>query len=369
MNAKNLAFKYNYLFLGKILLPVKNFTPLQLTIYISSFVAILTGVILTIMKFIFFDVNWQVIVFNSLLIFLISFIIIRYALERFLYRKIKLIYKSIYTLKSKSKNLPKVVDLKEDIFTEIKNEVVEWAKKNQLEFDELKNTENYRREFLANVSHELKTPIFNIQGYLHTLMDGGLEDERINHKYIEKAITNLDRLNDIVKDLEIISKLEAGELPIEKTRFDIAKTCKEVIESIEILAEKKNIHVNFKDGHNKSKYVLADRDKITQVITNLLANSLKYGKEGGQTLISIYDMDINILIEISDDGIGIEKEHLPRLFERFYRVDKARTRTEGGTGLGLSIVKHIIEAHGQTINVRSTAGVGSTFGFTLEKAK
>jgi two-component system, OmpR family, phosphate regulon sensor histidine kinase PhoR len=231
----------------------------------------------------------------------------------------------------------------------------------------LKKAEQYRKEFMANVSHELKTPIFTIQGYVETLLDGGLDDPNINRNYLSKASQNIDRLQTIIEDLETITQLETNAIPIEMNRFDIVQLIREVMENMEMQAELRGINLSFKQGHDKVTMVVGDKDRFAQVLTNLIANSIKYGKEGGKTGIGIYDMDENYLVEVSDDGIGIEKEHLLRLFERFYRVDKHRSREMGGSGIGLAIVKHIVEAHNQTINVRSTPGVGTTFGFTIKK--
>jgi two-component system phosphate regulon sensor histidine kinase PhoR len=244
---------------------------------------------------------------------------------------------------------------------------MEWADDKAREIAELKQMEQYRREFIGNVSHELKTPIFNMQGYLHTLIDGGIHDDKINLDYLYKAAGNLDRLNNIVEDLESISLLESGSLEMEMRKFDIHELAQQVFESLEMQADSNDIELGFKKGCDKSTMVVGDHERIRQVLTNLVSNSIKYGRENGKTQVGFYDMDENVLVEISDNGIGIDKEHLSRLFERFYRIDKSRSRHQGGTGLGLAIVKHIIEAHDQTIHVRSTPGVGSTFGFTLRK--
>jgi two-component system phosphate regulon sensor histidine kinase PhoR len=227
--------------------------------------------------------------------------------------------------------------------------------------------ERYRKEFLGNVSHELKTPIFNIQGYINTLLDGAWEDQEVLIHFLKKAAKSTDRIASLVEDLESISQLESGFLTMEMEIFDINDLIHDIFDSLDFRAAEKNIRLDFKEGCDTPFIVEADKDRVRQVIINLLVNSIKYGKENGYTLIGLYDMDENILIEVTDNGIGIEEEHLPRLFERFYRVDKSRSRDEGGTGLGLSIVKHIIEAHDQTINVRSTKGVGTTFAFTLKK--
>ena len=245
-------------------------------------------------------------------------------------------------------------------------EILAWADDRKNEIERLKKLEVYRKEFLGNVSHELKTPVFNIQGYVLTLLDGGLEDPTINKNYLMRAEKSVDRMITIIDDLEAISQLETGELQIEPERFDIAVLVKDVIDAQEMKATESGIVLSIQE-ETKPIFVNADRFRIRQVIVNLIVNSVKYGKEYGETKIRFYDMGDNVLIEVADNGIGIGKEHLPRLFERFYRVDKSRSREQGGTGLGLSIVKHIIEAHNQTINVMSTKEVGTVFSFTLKK--
>ncbi len=232
----------------------------------------------------------------------------------------------------------------------------------------MKDTEKFRREFLGNVSHELKTPIFNIQGYVLTLLEGALEDEQINKKYLQRTQKSVERMISIVEDLESISTLEHNEKNLKIENFDIVDLCKSVQDSLEDKANKSTISLAF-DKEYSSIFVEADKMKINQVLTNLIDNSIKYGKENGSTKIRFYDMDDAILVEVSDDGIGIDEIHLPRLSERFFRVEESRSREKGGTGLGLSIVKHIIESHQQTLNIRSTVGIGSTFSFTLKKAK
>lgn len=287
-----------------------------------------------------------------------------YYVRKFVDNRIRTLYKTIYNLKDTQMN-PGESD---DLMLQMEREVTEWMKNRSTEIEDLKKLEHYRREFVGNVSHELKTPIFNIQGYITTLLDGGLEDPAINRNYLERAERSVARMINIVEDLESISRLEAGELTIERYPFDIYELAMEVYYAQEMNAKSKKIRLAFRDPY-KATYVLADKDRIRQVLTNLVTNSIKYGKEGGETETRFYDMGDHILVEVSDDGIGIPKEHLPRLFERFYRVDKGRSREQGGTGLGLAIVKHILEAHGQTINVRSSEGMGSTFSFTLPKVK
>lgn len=347
----------------------KNPTPQQLAIFSSLAITVFNFVILLLIKIIFSSISWLAIAIVILLTFMIGYYVFVFALERFIYRKIKLVYKAIHHLKRAKGEPPANIDLRNHIIDEVESEVMKWAKSQKLEIDNLKEMEAYRRNFMGNISHELKTPIFNIQGYLYTVLDGDIDDPEIRDRYLNKAANNLERLNTIIQDLEQISQLEGGKLLMEFQLFDIYTLTKEVYEDVEMSAREKNIKLDFKEGSRRPFIVNADREAVRQVLTNLIVNSIKYGKQDGLTLASFYKMDKEILIEISDNGIGIEKNHLPHLFERFYRVDKGRSRNQGGTGLGLSIVKHIIEAHEQTINVRSLPKVGSTFGFTLAKAK
>ncbi|GIV35010.1 MAG: two-component sensor histidine kinase [Chitinophagales bacterium] len=314
--------------------------------------------------------HWSLIILIPACTFVISFVLFFYTLEKFIYRKIKLIYKSIYQQKAPrgAESNGKRDLMNKNILGEVEQEVAAWASRQTQEIEMLRQMANFRKEFLGNVSHELKTPIFTIQGYLHTLIDGALDDPQVNKNYLIKASENLERLTNIVHDLEVISQIESNTLLLDMSRFDVVRLIREVVEDMQIKARTKSITITLKEGADQPAYVFADRDRIRQVLNNLIANSIRYGIEGGKTTIGVYDMDENVLVEVSDNGIGIAQEHLPRLFERFYRVDKSRSRELGGTGLGLSIVKHIIEAHGQTINVRSTPKVGSTFGFTLKKA-
>lgn len=249
----------------------------------------------------------------------------------------------------------------------VSKDVEDIASQRQKEIDELKMMENFRREFLGNVSHELKTPIFNIQGYIHTLIDGALYDKNVNMAYLERTSKSVDRMINIVEDLVTISKIESDRLDLEMENFDIVDLAKDIFDQTEMKAKKANLSISLDKEYDPIS-VLADRDKIIQVFTNLVVNSIKYGKEGGETNVRFYEMGENILIEVADNGIGISQQNLPRLFERFYRVDKSRSRDQGGTGLGLAIVKHILESHNQVINVRSTEDVGTTFSFTLQKS-
>jgi len=305
---------------------------------------------------------------NFVVVLCVCFLVFNYLLQAFIYNKIKLIYKSIYRFKTHDENELRALDkYNNDPIETVSNEVLDWMLKNRKEVDQLKEQENYRHEFLGNVSHELKTPIQSIQGYIHTLLDGALEDKKVNHLFLTKASNSTERLIELVDELTSISRLEGDKPPLDIELFDVVKLADEVIEMLENQAKGKKIAVRFKKKNTKVLLVEGDKAKVRQVLINLVVNAIKYGKNEGQVLIGFYDMDKSILTEISDNGEGIAEEHLPRLFERFYRTDKGRSRDQGGSGLGLAIVKHIIEAHKQTINVRSTIGIGSTFGFTLKK--
>ncbi len=309
------------------------------------------------------------IIFISLLVFLFVYLIVFYSLNSFIFKKLKPIYKTIQNVNFSEEQLKRDMEEKErDLVQDVQADVLRWAKKKTREIAQLRQLERYRREFLGNVSHELKTPIFNIQGYISTLLDGGLEDESINILYLERAEKSVNRLISIVDDLESISRLESGELKLNYTEFNIAKLVDEVFEEHEMLAAERGITLKFARFPDKQVKVYADKQRILEVVNNLVVNSIKYGKEGGNTIVDFLDMEDNVLVEVSDDGIGISDKDLPRIFERFYRTDKSRSREMGGTGLGLSIVKHIIEAHNQTINVRSKINSGSAFTFTLKKA-
>jgi two-component system phosphate regulon sensor histidine kinase PhoR len=250
---------------------------------------------------------------------------------------------------------------------ELEKQVEEWSEERKQEIEQVEKLENYRKEYLGNVSHELKTPIFNIQGYISTLLDGGLEDKTINRDYLQRAMKSVDRMTAIVDDLQTITQLEKGELEIEEERFDLIALVKDITEAMAMKAGEKKISLELTNDPSQPVFVLSDRFRIRQVIVNLIVNSIRYGKENGKTTITLSDTGEKIIVNIADSGIGIPKDHLPRVFERFYRVDKSRSREQGGTGLGLSIVKHILEAHGQTISVMSTEGAGSVFTFTLKK--
>lgn len=347
---------------------MKNLSPKSLTL-ISNFTQALFIVTVLVLSKLFLvqDLPWIFIFSLTALTFVSGYLINNIVLQHFIYRRIKLIYKTIYDFKSAKNAVNKATNLDENIIGNVEEEVLEWKKNKRFEIAQEKKLEDYRRQFLGNVSHELKTPIFNIQGYLETLLDNDLSDHSVNIKFLERAIKNTDRLEAIVNDLNTIATLESDHIKLDESDFSICELTMEVLDSFQLYAEKNKVNLILKPGCSNSFVVNADKSKVKQVLVNLISNAIKYGKENGQISVGCYDMDENILIEVSDDGIGIEKEHLPKLFDRFYRVDTNRSREIGGTGLGLSIVKHIIEAHQQTINVRSTPSVGTTFGFTLQR--
>lgn len=347
----------------------KNITVAQLAIILTIFLALLNVSVFAVLYITGIPIK-QNISFWSILILLslaVSYLVLNFFLEKFVFRKIKLIYKIIHDSKRSIPSDVSGFSIYDQSIDKVNEEVEQWAKSTENEIEYLTKLETYRRSYLGNVSHELKTPIFTIQGYLHTLVDGGLYDDKINKKYLESAISNLERLENIVEDLEIINKLESGGVVLDIRAFDIKDLAEEVMADLSFMASEKNIQLKFKEGAARPYKVEADRENIRQVFTNLISNSIKYGNEGGITKVAFYDMADKILIEVSDNGIGIEEQHLRHLFDRFYRVDASRSRKQGGSGLGLSIVKHIIEAHQQSINVRSTPNIGSTFGFTLKK--
>ena len=300
------------------------------------------------------------------LFFVTAYFLFNMFAKQFIYGPVE---KTIATIRSYRMGdaVKKEEEKNENILDELDKQVAGWADDRKNEIEQLKKLENYRKEYLGNVSHELKTPIFNIQGYISTLLDGGLEDTSINRDYLLRAEKSVDRMISIIADLEGISQLETGQLELEPENFDITVLAKDIFEAQEMRATAKGVILRFKDEEMKAVLVNADKFRVRQVLTNLIVNSINYGKQHGETTVKFSDTGNAILVELSDNGIGIAKEHLPRVFERFYRIDKSRSRDQGGTGLGLAIVKHIIEAHGQTINVMSTEGAGSVFSFTLKK--
>ncbi len=332
----------------------------------AFYITFFSMVFLTLLLYYFNQVNYVLITIFTISIYLFSFFVVQYRVERFIYRRVKKIYDDVSLLDSTTfRSQPITTDM-----ATLTKEVKKFATDKKLEIETLKVREEYRREFLGNVSHELKTPLFTVQGYISTLLDGAANDKVLRKKYLERAEKGVERLIYIVKDLDMITKLETGDLNLDYSIFDIVETIKNVFDLLEMRASKKKITLTFDTNYSKPIYVRADQEKIQQVITNLVMNSIKYGKEGGTTEVSIEDLvNKKIIIRITDNGEGIQKQHIPRLFERFYRVDKSGARSEGGSGLGLAIVKHIIEGHNEKIYVESQFGVGSEFSFTLEKQK
>ena len=344
------------------MLSTKNFTPQQL----AFFTALALSAPIALVFFAFKPVWWiTLIVF--FIIFLGSFGLILYTLQNFIYRKIKLIYKLIYQTKaSKREEFYYKNILPQKSIDEVRQDVEAWAMQRKTEIDILIKNEAFRKEFLQNLSHELKTPIFAIQGYVDTLLDGALHNDEVNTKFLERTSRNVDRLVNLLDDLDEISKLESGQLKLNKNNFIIQDLLKDVYESLFLKAKERNTKCVIKKGCEFPLVVFADKEKIRQVFTNLVDNAIKYSNDNHIIEASFYNVDgKNILVEVSDEGVGIAEEHIPRIFERFYRTDLARSRKVGGSGLGLSICKHIIEAHGQNIHVRSKLDVGTTIGFTL----
>lgn len=303
-------------------------------------------------------------IITIIIIFIIVFLITNRLIKKVIPQSTQLTTREVFILSEK------------DTSFDLKKEKEEMMLENQiivsdqiLEIDRLKEMERYRKEFLGNVSHELKTPIFNIQGYVLTLLDGGLEDPKINRKYLERTEKSINRLISIIEDLETISRHEAGELKLEREEFNLVQLIEEVFEAQEIRAKKREIKLQMDKKYKKPILVSSDKMKIFQVLSNLVTNSIYYGKPGGKTRVSISEEMNRILVEVNDNGIGLAPADIPRIFERFYRVDKSRSREQGGTGLGLAIVKHIIEAHNETIRVKSRLGKGSSFIFSLPKAE
>ncbi|MFY0713321.1 sensor histidine kinase [Seonamhaeicola sp. NFXS20] len=335
---------------------------IRTALYITIYITLLTSIYL----YYFFELKWYHPFILAAIIYLFSFVIIQFRLERFIYKRVKKIYDDLTLLESASLSKGAITT---DMRT-LTQEIDKYARDKKLQIETLKVREQYRKEFLGNVSHELKTPLFTIQGYILTLLDGAMEDVKLRKKYLIRASKGIERLGYIIKDLDMITKLEVGDLSLNTEVFDIVELVESVFDMFEMKASKKKITLTFDMDYNNPVMVKADKERIQQVLANLIVNSLKYGREKGTTEVSIENLIKNkVIVRVTDNGEGIEQEHLSRLFERFYRVDKSGSRKEGGSGLGLSIVKHIIEAHNEKIYVESEYGVGSEFSFTLEKAE
>jgi two-component system, OmpR family, phosphate regulon sensor histidine kinase PhoR len=348
------------------MLNTQNLTPKQLSALTATILAFSVAAGIYILTS-----SWINTLGSLLIVFAGSYLLIQITLEKFINRKIKLIYKFIHQTKATRKEEVyfKYILPKKSI-DEVREDVERWGNKQIEEIELLRKNEAFRKEFLQNLSHELKTPIFAIQGYVDTLLNGAMDDLKVRKRFLENTERNVERLVNLMNDLDEISKLESGELLLLKENFVIQDLIREVFESLSINMQDKNIRTGIKKGCEYPTHVFADKEKIRMVILNLVENASKYGKRNGSILASVYTTDgKHVLVEITDDGIGIEEEHLTRIFERFYRTDSARSRDKGGTGLGLAICKHIIEAHGQPIHVRSTPDVGTSIGFTLESKK
>lgn len=335
---------------------------IKTSLYITIYVTFLVSIFL----YSFYEFNlWHVLIF-SISTFLFSFIVVQIRAEQFLYKRVKKIYDDLRLSETTSLGKSTVTT---DMQT-LTREIDKFARDKKIEIETLEVREQYRKEFLGNISHELKTPLFTVQGYILTLLDGAMNDKNLREKYLERASKGVERLGYIVKDLDMITKLEVGDLSLNMEVFDIVELVKSIFDMLEMKAGKKKITLTFDTNYNKPILVNADKERIQQVVVNLIVNSIKYGSEKGTTEVSIENLIKNkIIVRVTDNGEGIEKSQQPRLFERFYRVDKSGSRKEGGSGLGLSIVKHIIEAHNEKIYVESEFGVGSEFSFTLEKSK
>jgi two-component system phosphate regulon sensor histidine kinase PhoR len=348
------------------MLNTQNLTPRQL----SAFTALIISGSVAIGIFLLSS-SWKYGLGSLLLVFTGSYFLIQFIMEKFIYRKIKLIYKFIHQTKATRKEEVyfKYILPKKSI-DEVHEDVERWGNKQTEEIELLRKNEAFRKEFLQNLSHEFKTPIFAIQGYIDTLLNGAMDDIKVRKRFLENTERNVERLVNLVNDLDEISKLERGEQLLLKQNFVIQDLIREVFESLSINMHDKNMRTGIKKGCEYPTLVFADKEKIRMVLLNLVENASKYGKQNGSITASIYKTDgRHVLVEVTDDGIGIEEEHLQRIFERFYRTDSARSRDKGGTGLGLAICKHIIEAHDQAIHVRSTPDVGTSIGFTLEARK
>ncbi|WP_396144338.1 sensor histidine kinase [Flavobacterium sp.] len=332
----------------------------------TTYITIFSTALVAILSSLFSALSWQFCLAFSVSVALFSFFVLQYRVEHFIYKRVKKIYDDVSLLDSTTFSSQSITT---DMAT-LTKEVKKFATDKKIEIENLKVREEYRREFMGNVSHELKTPLFTVQGYLSTLLDGAIKDKDLRVKYIERAEKGVERLIYIVEDLDMISKLEMGQLNLEKSNFNIVELIQNVFDLLEMNADKKNIILMFDQKYSKSINVFADQEKIQQAFTNLITNSIKYGKDNGTTEVSIEDLVENkIIVRVKDNGEGIEQHNIPRLFERFFRVDKSGSRSEGGSGLGLSIVKHIIEGHNEKIYVESEFNKGSEFSFTLEKAE
>lgn len=339
--------------------------------YIFAIVtALYIGVVITVglLVIFYFKIQFNPVAIGMLAVlgFVLSFVIIQYRVQKYIYKRLKKLYDDTTILEGATFPERRITT---DMVT-LEREVQEFTARKKLEVESLRITEGYRKEFMGNVAHELKTPLFTVQSYILTLLDGAINDKSVRKNYLERANKGVERLIYLVNDLDMISKLEAGDLNLDYSYFDIIAVIKNTFDLLEMKAAKKEVTLTFDIDYNDAILVNGDQERIQQLITNLVENSIKYGKKKGTTEVSVQDLIENkVLVRVTDNGEGIESDHIPRLFERFYRVDKTGNRKVGGSGLGLSIVKHIIEAHEEKIYVESEFGVGSEFSFTMEKAE
>jgi two-component system phosphate regulon sensor histidine kinase PhoR len=339
-------------------------TPKDVARQSSVFIGVLSSVAVLIVLSVSNSLNlWAISIIVGVVLEELSYFVIYNAIEKYIDHRIQILYKTISKVKGGG---DLTINMDEDVVELANQDVMEWAEGQIEEINLLRETDSFRKDFIGNLAHELKTPLFNIQGFIMSLLEGGIDDPEINRKFLSKAEKNIDRMTSLLEDLDSISKIESGAMNIEMETVDIVELSSEIAENLDRKA--KDANVQFKIREEEEFNVLCDPNKIGQVLSNLLVNSINYGVENGKTVVRFYDMGDNILIEVADDGIGIDEEDLLRIYERFYRVDKSRSRHAGGSGLGLSIVKHIVEAHGGNLHVRSTLGTGTTFSFTLQKA-
>ena len=338
-----------------------NFNPFKFSLLSSLYISI--GV--------YFVINYNDLsisvesVLISFIIFGLSFLILQLRVRKLFFERIRQIYED---LEFETDSLIKTSPIDSDM-NSFSRDIEEFVKLKRTEIETLKKEGIYRKEFVGNVAHELKTPLFSVQGYISNLLDGAMDDKELLKKYLKRAEKSVDRLTFIIKDLDLITQLESSTLKLKVTSFDIIKLTEEIIEDLEISASKRNIKIIFNKNYDKQILVEADKNRIEQVITNLVTNSINYGSEKGTTEISFESNVEKIIVKVNDNGEGITEENMPRLFQRFFRVDVSRSRSQGGSGLGLAIVKHIIDAHNENIYVQSTVGVGSEFSFSLKKSK
>lgn len=346
---------------------MRNLRPYQILLGGSIIVGLVLFFLLFLLKLSGMHIDFYFLTLIPLIVSVIAYLVFHFFIKRFLTQRLNLLYRSIR--KGKFDNADnKKFSMGEDVMESAEQETALWTEEKNEEISELKEQAQFRREFLGNLAHELKTPVFSVQGYILTLLDGGLEDETVNRKFLERASNATDRISTILDDLDQLMKFEVNEILLDITSFNIKELIQEIFEDLEQKANEKKITLSFARYFDPI-FVRGDKVKIGQVLTNLISNSIAYGNQDGQTNVRFYIFNDIITVEVSDNGLGIDESHLSRLFERFYRVEKSRTRNEGGSGLGLAIAKHIIESHGQTITVRSTPGVGSTFTFGLDKGK